>query len=301
MTDFSQLARSGRNGPARWTVGLVLIGVCWLLLGGVVSVLLLVVLGADPADPASAGPLPAYIALNLPFVLLLAGLWLVVRGIHHRGLRSLVTPAARIDRRRLLEGFLGWTVLLAILAGVRALFDADGLALVFDPVRFLQFLPIVLVLTTLQATVEELLFRGHLLQGIGLLTRRRWVLVVATAVLFTLPHLGNTEVDSGFLPATLYYFAFGVVAATVTVWDNRSELAIGIHVATSLFGTLVVAFEESSLQTPAIFSSGSLEPWRELLEFAVMGAVFCAWTLRSARRHAPRTEPAQRLIGSNQG
>jgi hypothetical protein len=98
MTEFSQLARTGRNGAGRWALGLVVIGVSWLLVGGLLSVLIVLASGGDPTDPSATGTLPGYLALNVPFVLLFGGLWLVVRRVHHRPLRSLVTPEARVDR-----------------------------------------------------------------------------------------------------------------------------------------------------------------------------------------------------------
>lgn len=265
------------------------------------SVLIVLGLGGDPAEPSSAGTLPAYLALNAPFVLLFAGLWLVVRRVHHRPLQSLVTSQARVDRGRLLQGFLRWAVLLGIASVLGALVAPDGLRLTFDPGRFLLFLPVVLVLTTLQASVEELFFRGHLLQGTGLLTRRRWALVAVTAVLFAAPHLGNRELASGFLPLTLYYLAFGVFLGVVTVWDNRLELAIGVHVANNLFGALLFTFEGSSLQTPAIFTSTVFEPWRNLVTFAVLAAVFAAWTFAPSGRGVLRTEPGPDLTGTSLG
>jgi hypothetical protein len=127
------------------------------------------------------------------------------------------------------------------------------------------------------------------------------VLVAVTAVLFAVPHLGNRELASGFVPLTLYYLAFGVFLGVVTLWDNRLELAIGVHVANNLSSALLFTFEGSSLQTPAVFTSAGLQPWRNLVTFAVLAMVFSVWTFARDRRAVPRTEPVRNLTGTSRG
>jgi hypothetical protein len=68
----------------------------------------------------------------------------------------------------------------------------------------LIFLPVALVLTPLQASVEEFFFRGYLMQGIALKTRNAIIPIVLSSFLFMLPHLLNPEVKSGFFLSAAY-------------------------------------------------------------------------------------------------
>ncbi len=76
--------------------------------------------------------------------------------------------------------------------GVRYTFNAS----------FLQTWPYLLaalLLIPLQTSAEEFFFRGYLLQGSRRLTKNWLVLSLLNGVLFTLPHLGNVEVEKDFL------------------------------------------------------------------------------------------------------
>ena len=89
-------------------------------------------------------------------------------------------------------------------------------------------------------SAEELLFRGHLLQALGLRTRRTWLLVGISALVFGAMHMANTEVGAGPALIFTYYVGFGAFLALITLRDNRLELAIGAHAANNLFVALVV-------------------------------------------------------------
>jgi membrane protease YdiL (CAAX protease family) len=66
-----------------------------------------------------------------------------------------------------------------------------------EPKRFCFSCPSSWLLTSIQASAEELLFRGYLLQGTGLVTRRTVLLTVVNGVLFAVLHLSNPEVGRG--------------------------------------------------------------------------------------------------------
>jgi membrane protease YdiL (CAAX protease family) len=89
-------------------------------------------------------------------------------------------------------------------------------------------------------SAEELLFRGYLLQALGLRTRRTWLLVGISALVFGAMHMANTEVGAGPALIFTYYVGFGAFLALITLRDNRLELAIGAHAANNLFVALVV-------------------------------------------------------------
>ena len=64
----------------------------------------------------------------------------------------------------------------------------------------------------------------------------------------------NPEVQEfGVFNMMFYYVSVALFLAIITVLDDGLELAMGVHIATNVYGSLMVSYEGSVLQTPAIF------------------------------------------------
>lgn len=279
---FSQLARLGSSSWRRHLAGLTIILLCWIVIGGAATLVLMLLLGQLGPTPMSG-----YLVANAQFPFLLAGVLIAVRYVHRRPVRSLITPRQRIDRRR-----IAWSFgLFFLLAGAATLIEA-----VLDPGRFhltvspawLLTLPVIVVLTCLQTSTEELFFRGYLLQAMGLLTRRDWLLVALSTVVFAVPHLMNPEMATGSPLLAAVYFCLGAFFTILTLRDNRLELALGAHAANNLFAALVVNHANSSLPTRAIWQVSELNPTFILVSFLITAPLFY-WAVF---RRGPGRDPA---------
>jgi len=281
---YLDLAREGRNDWWRYALGVSTIAFFWLVLG-YVPYLFLVDAGAE------TGPLLDFVAINFSIFMMLAGLAVTVTLIHRRPLRSLVTPAARVDWRRAGRGALVWAAVATVIVVVEHLLFPGRYYLSFDPERLLPFLAAVLVLTPIQCVTEELVFRGYAMQGLGLLTRRPLLIAVASSLIFTLPHLLNPEVHlHGTLIMAANYFVIGMLLATITLRDGRLELAIGLHSANNVFLALIANYEGSALATAAIFTARELDPLYSLLALSAGTLVFHRWIFRRAPQHPRRPQ-----------
>jgi uncharacterized protein len=131
------------------------------------------------------------------------------------------------------------------------------------------------------------------MQGASLISKTPVFLILVSAVLFMLVHLGNPEVGAGFVVAVLFYLTWGVFLALVSLKDGTTELAIGIHAANNLFLALVVNFSGSVLEgTPSLFYTDRFDPVSELVSFLVMCALFYAWIFPMLkRRHSVGEQP----------
>jgi hypothetical protein len=86
------------------------------------------------------------------------------------------------------------------------------------------YLLVILVLTPLQASGEEFMFRGYLTQAIGALSRQAWVPILLTGLVFGLFHgLGQS------LPVFFSRFAFGIVAGYLAIRTGGLEAGIAMH------------------------------------------------------------------------
>ena len=272
---YLDLAQQGRNAWWRYALGAFTIAFFWLVLGYVPYLLLV---GAGMSDQ-----LLEYLAVNFSIFMMLAGLVLTVKLIHRRPLLSLVTPEVRLNGRRVWRGALVWTVIAAVIVVIEHLLFPDRYYLSFDVERFFVFLALVLVLTPIQTTAEELVFRAYAMQGLGLLTRRPALIAVASSLVFTVPHLLNPEVHQhGVLIMAANYFVIGMLLATITLRDGRLELAIGVHAVNNVFLALIANYEGSALTTESIFTARELDPVYSLVTMILGTLVFHWWLFRRA-------------------
>ena len=299
---FSQLARRGENGFLRYAVAAPLIVFLSLSLMGLFSYPLAALAERD-GDPNTyvdgrtlevvGYPVLDFVAVMLGFSAIWAGLYALTRFVHRRPFLTLVTPRGRVDWRRVGQGFGIYLALSVPVFLVQYLVDPSGLDFVFDPWRFLLFVPVVLVLVPVQAWAEELLVRGYVLQGLGLLTKNPLVLSLVTGLLFALPHLPNPEMRAlgdGFVPAFLTFVSIGVFLALVTIKDDGLELALGAHAANNVFAALTVNLREYP-DTPSVFvtSAAELDPTSTLVGTVIAFAAFWVLAFRvfGRRRESP--------------
>ncbi|MBI2294558.1 MAG: CPBP family intramembrane metalloprotease [Betaproteobacteria bacterium] len=272
---YLDLALQGRNQWWRYALGVLIIPGFWLGLGIVPYALLV---RAEVFDP-----LYDYLAVNLSIFIMLAGLAVTVKLIHRRTLLSLITPEASVDWRRIARGAAVWVAIAAAIGLIEHLLFPDRYYLSFSPGRFFPFLALVLVLTPLQSAVEELVFRGYVMQGLSLLTRSPALITILSSLVFTAPHLMNPEVhEHGVLVMAANYFVIGMLLATVTLRDGRLELAIGLHAVNNVFLALVANYEGSVLMTESVFTARELDPVYSLVTLLAGTLAFHWWVFGRA-------------------
>ncbi len=276
--EYLALVFLGRNRWWRYALSLILILVLWFV-GGSLLYLAPVLFGAlfvlaaggsgSDADWSALSieelqsliPQPlVFLAMFLTFLPLLAGVMLAVRLIHGRPLWSLITPRRRVNWRRVWQGFWVFGLLVAALTALEAVLYPGRYAVTFDAARFWPFLILGVILIPMQTTAEELLFRGYLTQGLGLLIKRPLLLAAVSGLLFTLPHLSNPELSAGFWWVAPQYFIVGFGLVMMTLADKSLELALGVHAANNLFVGLIATFPDSAIQSETIFASSVLDP-----------------------------------------
>ena len=287
---FLDQVRLGQTDWFRYFFGLILILFFWFVLGSVFVIVPMVWVMMDN-NPESAinmqtgmltgvDPLVNYIALNLSFGMLIVGVFITVRFVHGRPFRSIITPAKKLNWGRMAQGFAVWLLLVALASLVEYLINPEIYTVVFNPTRFFVFAIVVLLLTPMQTTAEELLFRGYLLQASGHLGRNFWVLSLLNGFLFMVPHLGNPELAADAILLPLFYLSIGAFFAFITLRDNSAELAIGAHASNNLYSALFANYTNSALQTESVFLVTELNAVYALVSFWVMAVIFYLVLLR---------------------
>jgi membrane protease YdiL (CAAX protease family) len=190
-----------------------------------------------------------------PFVIGLGVLFLWVKYIHYQSITSLTTSRSRIDWKRIFFSFGVWAIITIVLTGIDLFFSPQDYVLNFRLEPFLYLFVIAVLLIPIQTSFEEYLFRGYMMQGIGIMAKNRWVPLMVTSVLFGLMHLGNPEVEQLGYGIMIYYIGTGLFLGILTLMDEGLELALGFHAANNLIGALLVTSDGTAFQVDALYKS----------------------------------------------
>ena len=109
----------------------------------------------------------------------------------------------------------------------------------------------------IQTSVEELIFRGYLMQAFGILFKNRWIPLIFTAGIFGILHLWNPEIDKLGTELIWYYIGTGLFLGIITLMDDGIELALGFHAANNLVTAILVTASWTAFQTESILIDNS--------------------------------------------
>ena len=198
--------------------------------------------------------------MNLsPFIFLLLLLFLLVQLMHKRNVLSLTTSREKVDFNRIFFSFV-LIVLLSIAGFVVSYFiDNKGILWNFNPMKFVLLFLISILFFPFQIAYEEYLFRGYLMQQLGIITRNRWFPLIVTSILFGLFHSANPEVAKIGFGVMAFYIGTGFFLGIITLMDESIELALGFHLGNNLIAALLITSDFSALQTDAIFRYSGIE------------------------------------------
>ena len=208
------------------------------------------------------------------FVFTLLFLWLAIRFIQQKTLSSIITGFEKIRWNRYFFSFGLWGALITILTVGTYLISPQDIEIRFNASQFFILLIVAVIFIPIQTATEELIFRGYLMQGLALLFKNGIIPLIITSILFGLMHASNPEAKAhGLMIMMPYYIFFGAFLAVLTLLDQGSELALGIHCANNLFSSLLVCSKNSVLQTDSIFYTTVENPGSEFLVWVILASV----------------------------
>ncbi|MGE5421286.1 MAG: lysostaphin resistance A-like protein [Chloroflexota bacterium] len=234
-------------------------------------------LAKNPSDFSSLGVDPYYglFMMLFPFVAALVAFALLVKPLHERTFRVTLTGSSSFRWNHFFISFIAWIVLSAIYLFAYMKVEPSNFILSNTTISLLFISLIALALIPFQAGLEEVVFRGYLMQGFASLIRYRWFPLIMTSLLFGLMHAFNPEVkEFGFFTMMPQYIAFGLIFGLVAVMDDGIEASIGAHAANNIFLVIMVTHESSALQTPALYEQKTIYPWTEFTGLVISGVVF---------------------------
>src|SRR5690606_3983154 len=188
----------------------------------------------------------------LSFAVGLLGIYLIVEYLHRQPMKALTTTRKRVDWGRFFFGFLLITVFTLVATGVDFYLNPDNYEVQFNLKPFLVLLFIVIIFIPLQTSFEEYLFRGYLMQGIGVLVKNKWFPLLSTSLIFGLMHFANPEVDKLGSVIMVYYIGTGLFLGIITLMDDGLELALGFHAGNNAIAALLVTADWTVFTTNSV-------------------------------------------------
>ncbi len=194
----------------------------------------------------------SFFLMLLSFAIGMLGVYFVVKYLHNQPFKTLTTSRKKVDWNRILFGFgliFFFTVFLTILDFNS---NPEHFEVQFQLKPFIILAIIAIVMVPLQTSFEEYLFRGYLMQGIGVLAGNKWFPLLITSLIFGGLHFMNPEVEKMGNIVMVYYIGTGLFLGIITLMDEGMELALGFHAGTNLTISLLVTSDWTVFQTHSI-------------------------------------------------
>lgn len=198
-----------------------------------------------------------FIALILPLSLGLFLVWFWTKFLQNISIRELTTSRKKVDWKRIFFSFFLWGSITSLMIVGAYYAQPDNFVWNFNSEKFYIFLVLAILLIPLQTSFEEYLFRGHIMQGLGLATNSRLIPLLVSSFLFGIMHAANPEVDKVGWIIMVYYIGTGLFLGIITLMDEGLELALGFHAANNLVSALLVTADWTAFQTHSIFKDVS--------------------------------------------
>jgi membrane protease YdiL (CAAX protease family) len=232
-----------------------------------------------------------FFMMVFPFLAGLGAFYFLIRPLHQRNFLQTVTGSSSVRWNRFLVSALIWTLFSAAYLFIYKGLDPSVFKLNNISVTLLYLAILSFLFIPFQATFEEVIFRGYLMQGftflaggesrnpikriITSLAGRLLFPLIMTSLLFALMHSWNPEIEVyGFFTMMPQYLVFGLLFGIITILDDGLEIAAGAHTANNIFLSIFITNSSSTLQTPALFEQMDIKPWTEFGALLVTVVLF---------------------------
>lgn len=188
----------------------------------------------------------------LPYVFGFFGIILVIKTLHNQSLLLLTTTRKKIDFNKIAISFIIAGFIIFFTVTISYLISPNEYLFNFKSDTFLILLIITILFMPLQASFEEYLFRGYLMQGFGGVFGNRWMPLLITSLLFGLLHFWNPEVSELGTIFLFQYVVTGLFLGLLTIMDDGMELSLGFHAGNNVLISLLITADWTVLQTDSV-------------------------------------------------
>lgn len=233
-------------------------------------------------------PLFLIVMVGLSFSISYLFLFLCVRFIHKKTFISIINTGNKVRWKKIGIGALAWLAIIVILDIISYLIDQTSFKVSLNPQSFWILALLALIAFPIQASFEEVFFRGYLMQGISLIFERPWVVLMVTSLCFSLLHWFNGGNIVMSISIVLGTFIIGLMLGILTMADNGIELAIGVHIINNLYVSVIHSSPDGGLgNLPSLVVSPS-DPYLSPVILALAAVILIGVLFRNRREDVLR-------------
>lgn len=192
-----------------------------------------------------------------PFLVPFLAIPLIVKILHNRPAWSVAMPKLFWGLKLMAVGF----AIKMVLNGISFLYGYLTIreSFVYQGFDMRVYVPLVMVATVgifIQASAEEVYFRGYLFQIVRRFTSRNFLILLFPALLFASRHMGNIESLGTNYLSVLPYFLHALMYGWVAIMTRSLWMPIGMHLANNLNTVAFVGIQGDVLtaHTPFVFT-----------------------------------------------
>jgi membrane protease YdiL (CAAX protease family) len=261
--DFIKQGFLGKSDWWRYLVGTLIIFVVWQI-AGAIPLMVVAFQSSDNLAELLASAKKGFTTLGIDknyllALMLITGVFgvlaiaFVVKKLHHRSFKSVLTARTKFDWKRVFLGFIitAFVALISLYLAVQE--GSEELVWNFKPTQFYTLVLVSFALFPFQTGTEEFFFRGYLMQWLGTGLNSRLAALLMTAIAFGLMHGANPEVDKLGPLVMIFYIGTGLFYGVTTLMDEGLELSFGMHTANNIMAALLISTDWTIIHTDALY------------------------------------------------
>lgn len=243
---FFQRALEGNNKWWTYFVGLLLISTGFTIGQLPITILLMYKMTQMSLDDPSAileinermmaydfgyfglGDNLSFFLILLSFVGGIAFVYLTVKQVHKRPLKSIITPLNKINWKKVAFGFSIWFGMTLLIEGIGYSLDPSNYVWTFDLKAFIPLLLMCIFLLPLQTSFEEVFMRGYLMQGIPLHPNTIILSIIAMGGFMHLIMAFQEDFMNGLILTLVYTIAL-IVIGVLFFLEKQGSISIGLY------------------------------------------------------------------------
>jgi uncharacterized protein len=256
---FLEQAQDGKNDVGRWLALLVIISVAITIIGTIpVQILVYLQTAASPdLIPNLENPLDLSVFdisapiqllfLIMPYLMGILALALLIKPIHERRAITLISGSIPFRWSHFFWGGKIWLLLVFIYTLIISSIDKHSINIDIDSISLLKTCLVMILLVPIKTGLEEILFRGYLMQGIHQFIRYKWLNLVITALIFAGSQVYLSEnKDNEAILVFIQYLLFGILLSLCAILDDGLEMAWGVNSINTIFIGILSLSERNS-------------------------------------------------------
>ncbi len=273
---FLENAQEGKNNWWRYLLTVTLSLVGGSLVAGILMAVLLVLYSVflSPGGASSilvilqttlSSPFTLIVLLGVSYTISVILFYICLRFLHHKKFLSVINTVSRLRWKMLIKGLIVWLLIMLVFSLPDLIFNPQSYQVTFNFNGFIILLVLCLLAVPIQASFEEILFRGYLMQGFSLLSKKPWVPLLITSIIFGLVHFFNGTSFVVDISIVLSTFIIGMMLGVIALGDNGIETAMGVHIGNNLYVFLIYNSVDSGLPgLPSMVTAQSADPFAGL-------------------------------------